>query len=195
MQNAKRPAEMLRLNLQKLLFDQQTQQWLLRAVADDLDNLSGVPLTDWLGNAIEEGTGGRRKPIQWSLPDVISADRREPRNADVDMGEISAKLRQTAKTGGGLECTFLVLLCFLLCDNLMNYTAAGSPGQLCEAYFTGFEQRMVEGLCGRMGYSNDRSGRVLVPAKPPCEIAIIELQLATSLITAHNARGSLHARP
>lgn len=185
---------MLRLNLQKLLFDQQTQQWLLRAVADDLDKLSNVPLTDWLGNAVDEGIGSRRKPIQWSLPDVISADRREPRSTDVNMREVSAKLRQTAEQGGGLECTFLVLLCFLLCDNLMNYTAAGSPEQLCKAYFTGFEQRIVEGLCGRMGYSNDRSGRVLVPAKPPCEIAINELQLATSLITAHNARGFLHAR-
>lgn len=195
MQNGKRPARMLRLNLQKLLFDQQTQQWLLRAVANDLEKLNDVPLTDWLGNPVEEAMGGRRKPIQWSLPDVISADRREPQTGDVDMGEIAAKLRHTAETGGGLECTFLVLLCFLLCDNLMNYTAAGSPGQLCEAYFTGFEQRIVEGLCGRMGYSNDRSGRVLVPAKPPCEIAIVELQLATSLITAHNARGSVRAHP
>lgn len=185
---------MLRLSLEKLFFDQSTQQWLLLKVADDLEKLAPVVVTDWLGNPVEPNESRRRIPIQWSLPDVVSADQREPCDTDVDMNKVAAGLRDVAKNGGGLQCIFQVLLCLLLCDNLMDYTAAGSPRQLCEAYFTGFEQRIVEGLCGRMGYSNDRSGRVLVPAKPPCEIAILELQRVSSLITAHNARGASAVR-
>ena len=186
---------MLRLSLEHLLFNQGAQQELLRAVADDLDKLKGVELCDWFGNTLEAPQPPKKRPIQWSLPDVISADRRQSCEPDrVDVGEVTALLRETAESGSGLKCTFCVCLCFLLCDNLITFTAAGSPARVCEAYFGGFEQRMVEGLCGRMGYSNDRSGRVLVPAKPPCEIAIRELEFAKHLFTAHNARGAALGR-
>lgn len=186
---------MLRLSLEKLLFDQNAQQWLLLEVAADLDKLKNVQLCDWFGNLLDPPQQSKKRPIQWSMPDVISADRRENDASEkVDVTEVSALLRETAENGSGLKCVFCVCLCFLLCDNLITFTAAGSPAGVCEAYFGGFEQRMVEGLCGRMGYSNDRSGRVLVPAKPPCEIAILELELAKQLFTAHNARGAALAR-
>ena len=186
---------MLRLSLENLLFEQRTQQWVLRAVADDLDNLNNEKLRDWFGNELDPPQPSKKRPIQWSMPDVISADRRQSAEPDtVDLGEVTALLRETAESGSGLKCTFCVCLCLLLCDNLITFTAAGSPAGVCEAYFAGFEQRIVEGLCGRMGYSNDRSGRVLVPAKPPCEIAILELELAKHLFTAHNARGAALGR-
>ena len=181
---------LLRVDFTKAFFEQRYQQSLLNAVADDLALLQNVECTDWLGNPMRPDASTRRKPIQWSAPDVISADRSPPHAGDVDILEISELLRKVAREGSGLECTFFVLLCFLLCDNLIDYTAAGSPAALCTAYFTGFEHRIVQGLCGRMGYSNDRSGRVLVPSKSPCEIALAERMFATRLITAHNARGN-----
>lgn len=178
---------MLRLNLEALLFDQRAQHWLLARVADDLDVLNGVGPTEWLGNEMPQPAPRRHRPIQWSLPDVISSDR-VLQAPETDLTEVSALLRETIAEGSWLKCTFCVLLCMFLCDNLIDFVAAGSPDAVCKAFFKDYESRMTIGLCGEMGYSNDRSGRVVVPAKVPCEIAIVEQLYASALITAHNSR-------
>lgn len=184
---------MLRLNLEALLFDQRAQHWLLARVADELDVLNAVSSTEWLGKEMPQPAERRHRPIQWSLPDVISSDRMPP-PPHTDLSEVSALLRETIASGSGLKCTFCVLLCMLLCDNMINFIAAGSPDAVCQAFFADFETRMTVGLCGEMGYSNDRSGRVVVPAKVPCEIAIVEQLHASELITAHNSRSAHTAR-
>lgn len=184
---------MLRLSLEEMLFNQRAQHWLLGQVADELDRLDAIDPTDFIGRPLQPPGPARRKAIQWSMPDVIASDRPLPK-PNSNLTEVSTLLRETIKGGSGLKCTFCVLLCFFLCDSLIDFVAAGSPKGVCDPFFKDFEQRMTVRLCGEMGYSNDRAGRVVKPAKVPCEIAIVELLYASELITAHNSRSAFLGR-
>ena len=179
----------MRLSLERVLFSQDTQKQLLGMVADELDQLSEVKPLDWLGNPLRPPQPPRKRPIQWSVPDIVSADRKpedDPRAMVVVFDDVTAELRRVAAEGTGLHCVFATLLCILVCDNLMDMIVAGTPKAVCERYFTGFEQRLTVALCGEMGYDNEtKSGQVLCPAKPPCQIAIEELLLLERVYSAH----------
>ena len=128
------------------------------------------------------------------MPDIISADRKpedDPEATAVKFDSVSAELRRVAEEGTGLHCTFAVILCILLCDFLMDMIVAGTPKNVCDQYFSGFEMRLTKALCGEMGYANDsKSGRVVHCAKPPCQIAIDELTLVESIYVSHNYKSA-----
>ena len=179
----------MRLSLDAILFKQDTQKHLLRMVAADLQKLSSVPPLDWLGMPLGKPKPARKGPVQWSSADIVGADRRpedDPAARVVDFDAVSAEICRVADSGTGLHCVFAILLCIFASDNLMDMVVAGTPRNVCERYFTGFEHRMTVGLCGEMGYDNaTKSGQVLCPAKPPCQIAIEELMLAERVYAAH----------
>lgn len=178
----------MRFALEHVLFSQDCQRHILKMVKDDLNKLSSVAPRDWLGEPLHK-RGGRKRPIQWSLPDIISADRKPEHNSDflqVDFSEVTSKLCDIIESGTGLHCTFAIILCILLCDNLMDMIVAGTPENICNQYFTGFEYRITKKLCGEMGYESDsKSGRIISPALPPCQIAIEELIFAETIYKSH----------
>jgi len=184
----------MRVSLEMALFSQDAQKKILCMVADDLDQLGAVEPLDWLGNPLHAPQPPRRRPIQWSLPDIISADRKpenDPRARIVSFEGVSAELRRVATEGTGLHCIFAILLCIFLCDNFMDMIVAGTPQNICERYFLGFEQRMTVALCGKMGYDNEtKSGEVLNAAKPPCQIAIEEIVLVQQIYHAHGLKAA-----
>lgn len=180
----------MRFSLEQVLFSQDCQKHILLLVADDLEKLSVVPPLDWLGKPLRPPQPPRKRPIQWSLPDIISADRKPQNNPNlfkVDFSNVVSELRSVVERGTGLNCTFAIILCILLSDNLMDMIVAGTPENVCNMYFTGFEHRITKKLCGEMGYGEDtKSGRILSPARPPCQIAIEELVFAENVYTSHN---------
>jgi len=184
----------MRFALEHVFFSQDCQKDIIKLVADDLDKLSQVEPLDWLGNPLRPPQPPRKRPIQWSLPDIISADRKPEDDPDatvVKFDQVSAELRRIAETGTGLHCIFAVILCILLCDNLMDMIVAGTPQNVCDQYFDGFEMRITKALCGEMGYANDsKSGRVVHPAKAPCQIAIDELMFVETIYVSHNLKAS-----
>ncbi len=181
----------MHVSLEELLFSQPKQQEVILTLASELEALSGTHPADWLGNPMPAQRAERKRPIHQTCADVLGARRREEFEAtqSVDFGPTVAELRTVAESGTGLDCTFVVLMALLVCDNLIDIVCRSTPQPVCDAYFTagpGFEARLTAHLTGRMGYSGV-SGAVLQGAEPTFVTAVREMVLLQRIISPTGA--------
>ena len=188
----------MRFALRDVFFNQDCQKYILNLFASDLEKMNDVPPLDWLGLPLRPPQPPRKRPIQWSMPDIISADRRaqdDPDAQKVNFDAACKEIRRIAQEGTGLHCTFMVIVAILLSDHLINFIAAGTPKAIADSYFEGFELRVTRGFCGEMGYDSteeSKSGRVIYNSKPPCQLALDELNLVERAYTAHFCKSQYH---